>query len=112
MSIGQSTSPSLPVVSGVPQGSILGPVLFLVFVNDLPSIFSFSKVLLFADDAKCIMPIYSLQDCLNLQSDLSKLSDWCSVWNLLLNEDKCSAIHFIIIKAILGYNNNCTIHYQ
>ena len=94
VSIGQSTSPSLPVVSGVPQGSILRPVLFLIFVNDVPSIFSFSKVLLFADDAKCIMPIHSLQDCLNLQSDLSKLSDWCSVWNLLLNEDKCSAIHF------------------
>ena len=71
VSIGQSTSPSLPVVSGVPQGSILSPVLFLIFVNDLPSIFSCSKVLLFADDAKCIMPIYSLQDCLNLQCDLS-----------------------------------------
>ena len=48
--VGQSTSPSLPVVLCVPQGS------------DLPSIFSYSEVLLFADDAKCIMPICSLRD--------------------------------------------------
>ena len=40
------------------------------------------------------MPICSLQDCLNLQTDLSRLSDWCSTWNLPLNEEKCSAIHF------------------
>ena len=94
VSIGQSTSPMLPVISGVPQGSILGPVLFLIFVNDLPSTLSLSKVLLFADDTKCIMPICSLQDCLNLQTDLSRLSDWCSTWNLPLNEEKCSSIHF------------------
>ena len=88
------TNQLLPVISGVPQGSILGPVLFLIFVNDLPSTLSLSKVLLFADDTKCIMPICSLQDCLNLQTDLSRLSDWCSTWNLPLNEEKCSAIHF------------------
>ena len=40
------------------------------------------------------MPICSLQDCLNLQTDLSRLSDWCSTWNLPLNEEKCSVIHF------------------
>ena len=101
VSIGQSTSPMLPVISGVPQGSILGPVLFLIFVNDLPSTLSFSKVLLFADDAKCIMPIYSLQDCLNLQTDLSRLSDWCSTWNLL---EKCSAISFKPRSSPLSFN--------
>ena len=60
---------------------------------------SFSKVLLFADDTKCIMPICSLQDC--LQTDLSRLSDWCSTWNLPLNEEKCSAIHFKPIGHLL-----------
>ena len=94
VSIGQSSSSTLPVISGVPQGSILGPVLFLIFINDLPTALSFAKVLLFADDAKCIMPISSLQDCMNLQSDLSRLTEWCSTWNLFLNEDKCSAFHF------------------
>ena len=94
VSVGQSVSDTLPVISGVPQGSILGPLLFLVFVNDLPCTFSFSKILLFADDAKCYMPISSLQDCSLLQNDLFSISNWCCTWNLFLNEEKCSVFRF------------------
>ena len=91
VSVGQSVSDTLPVISGVPQGSILGPLLFLVFVT---CAFSFSKILLFTDDAKCYMPISSLQDCSLLQNDLLSISNWCCTWNLFLNEEKCSVFRF------------------
>ena len=94
VSVGQSISSTLPVISGVPQGNLLGPLLFLIFINDLPSTLSTAMVLLFADDAKCIMPIFTLQDCSFLQSDLSRLSTWCTLWNLSLNEETCSVVQF------------------
>ena len=61
----------LTVTSGVPHGSILGPALFILFINDMPNVISNSSTLaLFADDAKCLRMIKSVKDCVKLQADI------------------------------------------
>ena len=81
----------LPVTSGVPQGSLLGPALFVLFINNMPSALSHSSALaLFADDAKCFRAIGSYTDCVLLQDDIDKLVDWSNNWKPAFNVDKCS----------------------
>ena len=70
VSLINSVSSKLPVKSGVPQGSILGPILFLIFVNDLPSSVTSSHLLLFADDTKCLKQIDDTEDCAALQQHI------------------------------------------
>ena len=82
----------LPVVSGVPQGSILDPLLFVLYINDLPNVAKNTKVALFADDAKCFLNIDSLDDCQLLQNDLNALVDWSSTWELNIHPSKCQVI--------------------
>ena len=70
-----ATSAPLPVLSGVPQGSILGPLLFLIYINNLPSVIDCnSSIGLFADDSKCYRTILNSLDCTNLQNDLDVIS--------------------------------------
>ena len=92
--INNSRSSLLPVISGVPQGSILGPLLFLIYVNDLPLSINSSSLLLFADDTKCLKSIDCPHDCDLLQNDLSLLSDWSLKWKLLFNVFKCVNLTF------------------
>ena len=93
--IENETSHFVPVLSGVPQGSILGPLLFLLYINDLPSCISCStKMALYADDAKMYRQIASLNDCLSLQSDLDNVNRWSKSWQLKFNLKKCSVITF------------------
>lgn len=84
----------LPVLSGVPQGSILGPILFLVYINDLPSCPIHSSMLLFADDTKCIKSISSFNDRDLLQADLDTTADWSATWKLLFNHSKTVKLSF------------------
>ena len=104
VSVNNSVSDVLPVVSGVPQGSILGPIMFLVFVNDLPAAVTSSLVLLFADDAKCFKKVSEISDCLSLQQDLNNLATWSTFWNLLFNEEKCATIRFYSNHTPLLYD--------
>jgi Reverse transcriptase (RNA-dependent DNA polymerase) len=87
------------VPSGVPQGSHLGPLLFLLYINDINSCFSHSSFLLFADDTKIFKKISSVDDCLMLQHDLDKFSNYCSSNQLFLNISKCSHISFSRLRS-------------
>ena len=84
-------SGQMPVVSGVPQGSVLGPLLFLVFINDLPASVS-SKARLFADDCILYRTIENHQDCVTLQMDLNKLALWGSTWGMQYHPQKCNSL--------------------
>ncbi|KAE8615256.1 hypothetical protein XENTR_v10008456 [Xenopus tropicalis] len=81
------------VVSGVPQGSVLGPLLFNLFINDL-EVGIDSIVSIFADDTKLCKTISSMQDAAALQSDLTKLDNWAANWKMRFNVDKCKVMHF------------------
>lgn len=80
------------VSSGVPQGSVLGPLLFLIYVNEIPDLFSCSSKI-FADDTKVWSVIRDEKDCVNLQNDLNKISEWSDDWLLRLNTEKCKVMH-------------------
>ena len=79
------------VPSGVPQGSILGPLLFLLFINDLPNV-SASTTALFADDAKCFRTIVNENDCVSLQQDLDNFYEWSVAWKMNFNPVKCKVL--------------------
>ena len=80
------------VLSGVPQGSVLGPILFLIYINDLEDDIS-SKVLKFADDTKVFRKVTNDTDKQSLQDDLDKLVKWSEKWQMLLHFGKCKCIH-------------------
>ena len=84
----------LPILSGVPRGSIFGPLLFLVYINDLPLAITFLKLLLFGDDGKCALPISISSDNLKLQHDIHSLNKWSKTWNLHFNSEKFTLLHF------------------
>jgi Reverse transcriptase (RNA-dependent DNA polymerase) len=89
-----SCSRHFTVKSGIPQGSHLGPLLFIIFINDIPSCFRTMKSLLYADDLKVFFPVCKAEDITNAQSELDSLSRWCSVNRLSLNLGKCKALRF------------------
>jgi hypothetical protein len=94
VTVGEGKSQKRKVTSGVPQGSVLGPVLFLCYINDLPENVVYSKTLLFADDTKIYTQINSPDDIKNLQADINNITKWCTKWQMQLNCNKCKVINF------------------
>ena len=90
-------SSEIVVTSGVPQGSHLGPLLFLLFINDLPSVITHSSILLYADDVKLFYASNVSSTC--LQSDLNSLAQWCELNCMNLNINKCK--HMVFTRKIM-----------
>ena len=84
-----ATSWELPVTSRVPQGSLLGPTLFLFFVDDPPNTVKTLWVACYADDTKIFKSIDSITGCNALQSDLNDLVSWCESSGLIFDQSKC-----------------------
>ena len=107
---GQASDP-VPVLSSVPHGSVLGRILFLIFINDLPDNIK-SSVNLFADDCVLYRNIQSLQDCLISQEDLDSLGLWEADWQIKFNVAKFHSMrltrHYSHKQIIYDY----TLHQQ
>ena len=80
------------VVSGIPQGSVLGPTLFVCFINDLPTVVT-STIQIFADDTKIYRALQDQDDQKKLQKDLDALKSWSTKWQLHFNDSKCKVLH-------------------
>ena len=98
VTVGDAESEWTDVTSGVPQGSVLGPILFVIYINDLPENVN-SSVKMFADDTKLYRHITTEDDREELQKDLDKLQKWSETWLLRFNASKCKRMH-------MGHSND------
>ena len=90
------------MISGVPQGSHLRPILFNIFINDLPTAISHSSILIYADDVKLFLS-YSDYNCQRLlQEDLVALETWCEYNLMRLNLGKCKCMSFFRRSRIIS----------
>ena len=87
----------LPVGSGVPQGSVLGPILFTIYINDIDEN-ACAQMLKFADNTKVFGPVATEQQIQTLQAELTRMFDWSVDWQMIFNIGKCKCLH-------IGYNN-------
>ena len=95
------SSDFLPVTPGVPQGSLSGPLLFLLFINDMSNVISKgTSSAFFADDSKRFRLILGLEDGEKLQDDLNKLLQWPYIWGMEFNTEKCKVLRVARIGSI------------
>ena len=101
---------AVPVTSGVPQGSILGPILFLVYIDDMPKYTQHSTIRLFADDTIMYLSITNMDDCQRLQEDLKRLEEWEKEWLMEFHPAKCHVLWITRKKSTATFPN--TLHGQ
>ena len=80
------------ISSGIPQGSVLGPLLFVIYINDFPSVCDTGEMFLFADDAKLYKHVSGVSDSVALNECCQNLYDWSDKWIMKLNIDKCKVL--------------------
>ena len=95
-----------PVISGVPQGYVLGPIFFIMYIDDVFLVFQGSAInhKLFADDLKLFSTVNTHFNFSSLQSALDRLQRWCTDWQLTINTQKCYVLH-------LGKNNSYALYF-
>ena len=90
--MGTSESEWRNITSGVPQGSVLGPLLFVIYINDLPD--KIKNIMeMYADDSKAISE-GSVMSQSELQADINEIDNWCKKWSMSLNSKKCKIMHY------------------
>ena len=105
--IGKDSSNWAEVVSGIPQGSVLGPLLFVIYINDIPNgIQSLMKI--FADDTKMYRALKTPADNIDLQNDIFTIENWSKQWQMPFNVPKCHALHLGFNNQKLDYSVNST----
>ena len=106
------TSKWSQIKAGVPQGSVLGPLLFLVYINDLPEGLT-SNVKLFADDTSIFLVVRdSSSSSLSLNEDLSKISQWGYKWKMLFNPDASKQAQEVVFSRKKNPFNHSDIYFN
>ena len=98
------TSEVIDVTSGVPQGTVLGPILFNIYINDIAENIT-SQVRLFADDCLLYYPIKTEEDCKILQEDINTLATWADTWQMEFNPSKCFIMNITLAKKNIIQNS-------
>ena len=97
-------SDKINVTSGVPQGTVLGPILFLVYINDFNEYIKHSTLRLFADDSIIYKTIQNKEDTQKLQEDLTSAAKWEKNWLMSFHPDKGSVLQITIMKNLLKFD--------
>ena len=104
VSVNSAQSSWKEVLSGIPQGSVLGPILFILYINDLPNQLK-NRALMYADDTKIYAKVNTRNDRDMMQQDLMTALEWAETWQLRFNQEKCKVLHY-------GRNNQLYDYYM